>query len=78
MEDTSAAVAKRKVADRSIEWLKLIEKMTDLQRASIRRRIARGIILTADGTGMLAAMRVYDERVRIMTRITRHGGTKRI
>lgn len=71
-------MAKRRVADNSLVWLKKIEQMTDAERQKLRNRIARGVVLTVDNTAMLHAMRVYDQRSRILKDMPHHKGMKRL
>ena len=80
-EDASAGaapLAKRKVADASLLWLRRIEKMTEPDRQKIRDRIARGVVLTVDNTAILHAMRVFDQRTRVLRDMPRHRGMKRV
>ena len=71
-------MAKRRVADSSMVWLKQIERMTETDREKIRRRIGIGVILTVDNSGMVAAMRVFDERTRVLRDMPRHKGMKKV
>lgn len=71
-------MAKRKVADASLIWLKRIDKMPEPERQKIRARIARGLVLTVDHTAMLHAMRVFDQRTRVLREMPRHKGMKKV
>lgn len=71
-------MAKRKVADRCVVWLRKIEKMTEEEREAIRGLVRVGVRLTVNNTGMLHAIRVFDQRCRILKEMPRHRGMKRV
>jgi len=59
-------------------WLRKIEKMTEAEREVIRGLIRVGVRLTVNNTGMLHAMRVFDQRTRILREMPRHRGMKKV